>query len=278
MPYRLKIKMMNLRKLSVLAISALLVTGISGLSTVAGTPKTATTSASLTDLITSLINSVGDDTFSTIDLTTLVNSLTSAAPTPLHSSISAARTQPSSSSSGTSTQHYGPYASGSTDSGTCGNDWANDLFNRHFTVFSQNGAFSIVEQFKDGSFTTPASDSPTTNFSPGGCETSSTPQGTVNSGVTGSLHGYFVIPLPATETQTSFDPSCVAGSPSTPCTTSGFIDSHFTPCYFGGSGSCPVTTFFFHYAAGGQGLIINEWKNASTDRGGNSGDIRSTNI
>src|SRR5712692_7218101 len=123
MPYRLKIKMMNLRKLSVLAISALLVTGISGLSTVAGTPKTARTTTSLTDLITSLINSVGDDTFSTIDLTTLVNSLTTTAPTPLHASSPAARTQPSSSSSGTSTTHYGPFPGSSTDSGTCGNDW-----------------------------------------------------------------------------------------------------------------------------------------------------------
>src|SRR5258708_25701119 len=28
------------------------------------------------------------------------------------------------------TQHYGPYASISTDSGTCGNDWANDTFDR----------------------------------------------------------------------------------------------------------------------------------------------------
>jgi len=39
-----------------------------------------------------------------------------------------------------------------------------------------------------------------------------------------------------------------------------------------------VTTFFFHYVAGDQSLIMNEWKNASADRGGNSGDIRSANI
>src|SRR2546427_2595856 len=85
------------------------------------------------------------------------------------------------------TQHYGPYASGSTDSGTCGPDWANDMFDRHFTVFSQDGTFSIVEQFKDGSFTTPASDSPPTNFSTGVCEASTIPQGTVSNGVTGNL-------------------------------------------------------------------------------------------
>jgi hypothetical protein len=39
-----------------------------------------------------------------------------------------------------------------------------------------------------------------------------------------------------------------------------------------------ASTFFFHYAAGDQGLVEHEWKNASDDRGGNHGDIRSTNL
>jgi len=39
-----------------------------------------------------------------------------------------------------------------------------------------------------------------------------------------------------------------------------------------------VTTFFFHYSAGDQSLVEHEWKNASSDRGGNHGDIRSTNL
>jgi hypothetical protein len=39
-----------------------------------------------------------------------------------------------------------------------------------------------------------------------------------------------------------------------------------------------VTKFFFHHAEGDQSLIMNEWKNASADRGGNSGDIPSANI
>ena len=96
-----------------------------------------------------LLTIIDDDLFSTADLTTLVASIdpTTAA-----------------------TQHYGPYASGSTDSGTCGNDWANDLFDRHFTVFGKPGSFTIVEQFKDGTFTTPASDSLPINFSPGACQ------------------------------------------------------------------------------------------------------------
>ena len=161
--------MIDLRKLSVLAITALLITGISSVSTVAGTAKAAPTTSlpitSLTSLITSLINSVGDDTFSTIDLTTLVNTFTLPAPTPGHTFSSAAQTQSASSSSGTSTEHYGPYTSSSPDSGTCGNDWAMDTFDRHFTVFQNNdGSLLVVEQFKDGGFVT------TAGLSPGACE------------------------------------------------------------------------------------------------------------
>jgi hypothetical protein len=162
-------------------------------------------------------------------------------------------------------QQFGGYASGSPDSGTCGNDWANDTYVRHFTVQSGGGTLTVVEDFKDGSFTTVA------GASPGGCDTN--PGGTVAAGVTGSLHGSFVIPL-AGETQVSTDPSCVAGAPDAECTTAGFINSHFAPaCY---PDLCPVTTFLFQYSAGGQSLAMHEWKNASADRGGNSGDIAST--
>jgi hypothetical protein len=268
--------LIDVKKISVLAITALLLTGISGITTAAAAKPAATTTSlpntSLTVLITSLINSVGDDTFSIIDLTTLLATYTSLTPTPLLTSASAASTPADSSSSGTSTQHYGPYASGSGDSGTCGPDWATDTFNRHFTVFQNNndGSLLVVEQFKDGSFVTIAGPSP------GACDPANTP-GTVAGGITGSLHGYFVIPLPSGAMQTTNDPSCVAGSPSAPCTTSGFLNSHFTGCASYPNPPCSVTTFFFHYTAGGQGLIVNEWKNASSDRGGNHGDIRSAN-
>jgi len=159
--------------------------------------------------------------------------------------------------------------------GTCNNDWATDTFDRHFTIFQNNndGSLLVVEQFKDGSFVT------TAGFSPGACQNGPA-AGTVAGGISGSLHGYFVIPIPTGVSQTSHSPFCDANAMSNSgCTTTKFIDSHFSPaCYLGGSGTCPVTTFFFHYTAGGQGLIINEWKNASADRGGNSGDIRSANV
>lgn len=179
----------------------------------------------------------------------------------------------SSAGANAATRHYGPYPSDSPDSGTCGNAWAQDTFDRHFTVKSRHdGTFTVIQQFKEGRFVTAAGPSP------GSCQPESedgSPPGTVNAGITGKMHGYFIIPLPPGTVQTSTDSSCVAGSPSTPCTTTGFINSHFTPCY---PGSCPVTTFFFRYTAPDQQLVEGTWRNASQDRGGNRGDIRSTNL
>src|SRR2546427_1809783 len=133
------------------------------------------------------------------------------------------------------TQHYGPYSSSSPDSGTCGNDWATDTLDRHFTVFTHPSGITIVEQFKDGSFVTMA------GFSPGACQ-NGPPAGTVADGIPGSMHGYFVIPLPSIgEMQTSNSPYCdAAGMTNVGCTTTTFINTHFTPCY---PTTCTVTTF-----------------------------------
>jgi len=212
------------------------------------TSASGVTSPALLALITN------DDLFSTMDLSTVLD--------------------PPGTPSANATQHYGPYASGSADSGTCGNDWANDTFDRHFSVKPNNdGTFTVVEQFKNGSFVTPAPDSTQPNFSPGACQPTPPPQGTVNDGITGSLHGYFIISLLPGTTQTSTSPYCDADLMTNDnCDTATFIRTHFS------NGAYDVPTFFFHYSAGDQSLIYHEWKNASADRGGNSGDIRSTNI
>src|SRR5438445_6393132 len=223
--------MIKLRPLSATIVLLVLSIGLA-ITSAKAAPESPTIVSTATPLLSNLLNiasTIGDDNFATADLTTLVDPSTTA------------------------TQHYGPYASGSTDSGTCGNDWANDLFNRHFTVFTFGTTFTIVEQFKDGSFTTPASDSPPTNFSPGACQ-SGPPAGIVNPRIIGTLHGYFVIPLPATEVQTSNSPYCNAiAMTNANCDQTTFINTHSTACY---PFACTVTTFFFHYAAGDQGLII----------------------
>jgi hypothetical protein len=166
------------------------------------------------------------------------------------------------------TQHYGPYDSGSPDSGTCGNFWAEDTYERHFTVRdNRDGTHTVVQQFKDGSFETNAGPSP------GACDPDEGP-GTVGEGITGSMHGYFIISNVGT--QTSESPFCDAVlMTNANCTTTTFINTHFTPCY---PATCMVTTFAFHYAAGDQGLVRHSWLNASADRGGNRGDIRSADV
>ena len=169
----------------------------------------------------------------------------------------------------TPTQHYGPYASGSGDSGTCGPDWATDTFDRHFTVRSNgDGTYTVVEQFKNGGFTT------TAGPSPAACDTTYAKHGTtIGGGVTGSMHGYFIVSNVGTQTSTSSFCDAV-GMTNANCTTATFINTHFAPCY---PGTCQVTTFFDHYVADDQRtLIYHEWKNASADRGGNSGDIASS--
>ena len=197
-------------------------------------------------VLLAVTNALGDGVFSTTDLSSALDP-TGATPT----------------------QHYGPYASSSTDSGTCGVvDWAQDSFDRHFTVrTSSSGAFTVVEQFKDGNFVTLGAGS---EASPGACDTN--PLGTVNTGVIGSMHGYFIISNVMTQTSTS--PNCDGLNPAdSDCSTAIFINTHFTPCY---PSSCTVTTFFFDYASGDQGLLFHDWKNASADRGGNGGDIANT--
>lgn len=129
----------------------------------------------------------------------------------------------------------------------------------------------MVQQFKRGSFVT----NPEPNPSPGSCDsTDGSPPGFVDEGVTGSMHGYFIIS--GVGPQTSDSQYCNADTNTNdPCNTTIFINSHFADCY---PITCTVTTFAFHFAAGNQSLVEHEWKNASEDRGGNHGDIRSTDV
>jgi hypothetical protein len=224
------------RTLLVAALAALAWAGSASARPDADAPGTGVTSPALLALIPS------DDLFSTMNLAPVLNP-TGATPT----------------------KHYGPYASGSPDSGTCGNDWAEDTFDRDFTVRSNgDGTYTVVEQFKNGSFTTNAGPSP------GGCETNV--GGMLVAGKTGSMHGYFIVTNVGPPTSNS--PSCDANNPSsTDCSTATFINTHFAPCY---PVTCTVTTYFDHYAAGDQKLVYHEWKNASADRGGDDGDIASS--
>ncbi len=151
---------------------------------------------------------------------------------------------------------FGPYASSSADSGTCGNDWANDTFNRVFTV-SQNasGTWQLREDFKDGKFVTVA------GASPGACETSGAHGTIVTAGIRGNFKGF----LSGSVTASSFNP--VGGCPA-PCTGDAFVALHFSA-----GATWNVVPFKFNYHAEGEHLAFRHWRNASSDQGGNQGDI-----
>ena len=164
---------------------------------------------------------------------------------------------------GPAVRQYGPFASTSPDSGTCGNEWATDTFDRHFranTSPNPDGTYNLVEEFKKGTFVTNAGPSP------GACQDSAPPAGngnTVAAGLNGKMDGSFTIIVH----NGVFNPN---GTCPTVCTTSGFIGAVYGPAAQASYLANPdIPTFLFHYNANNHG----DWKNASTDRGGNHGDI-----
>ncbi len=158
------------------------------------------------------------------------------------------------------TLQFGPFASTSPDSGTCGNNWANDTFDRFFTVVTnQDGTSRVVEFFKDATFVTVA------GASPGACENGPTGH-LVTAGIQGRFQGYFLISVTGGSLNRSAQ--CTVAT----CgTTAGFIAT-----VFGAAATHDVTTFLFNYSSSDQQLISHHWKNASEDRGGNLGDIRTS--
>ena len=176
-------------------------------------------------------------------------------------SILALAATPATVMAGQDSVHFGPINSGSTDSGTCGPDWANDTFKRVFdaaTSPNPDGTYNVTETFIAGRFVTmPGS-------SPGACESGSNNGGTIAPGVTGSFNGNFVIVV----SKGTFNPNATCDSGCD--TTAGFMAT-----VYGLGATRDIPSFGFTYHANGPDLIQREWHNASADQGGNFGDIRS---
>jgi hypothetical protein len=164
------------------------------------------------------------------------------------------------SASGGKIHHYGPFDSTSGDSGTCGPDWANDTFDRFFTV-NESSPNVVLENFDDGTFVTLAGPSPNA------CVILPGPTGngnTLGAGITGDFSGSFDIAVSGG----TFNPKAKC-TQSTCNTTAGFIKTVY------GSSATYVTgaTFFeFNYYTKENGA----WHNASANRDGNNGDITGT--
>jgi hypothetical protein len=159
--------------------------------------------------------------------------------------------------------HFGPINSGSSDSGTCGNNWANDTYKRVFdasTTQNADGTYTATESFIAGRFVTVAGPSPDA------CDPSGKLGSTVAAGVTGSFNGNFLIVVSGG----SFNPAATC-DPTSCGTTADFVAT-----VYGAAATYNVTSFGFTYHGNGPDLVQREWTNASADQGGNGGDIRST--
>lgn len=155
--------------------------------------------------------------------------------------------------------HFGPINSSSSDSGTCGNDWANDTYKRAFdasTTANLDGTFSVTESFISGRFVT------VEGSSPGACNNGVT-GGSIADGVKGTFTGYFVVVVSGG----TFNAAATCDAVS--CgTTAGFVST-----VYGATATYDIPTFSFQYHANGPGLAARDWQNASADQGGNVGDV-----
>lgn len=177
-------------------------------------------------------------------------------------SILALATMPLAASAGQDSVHFGPISSGTPDSGTCGNNWANDTYMRVFDAATSpnvDGTYSAAEAFISARFVTVAGPSPDA------CDPTGVKGSTIADGVTGTFTGNFMIVV----SHGTFNPNatCESGCD----TTAGFVAT-----VYGAAATYDIPSFGFTYHANGPDLIQREWRNASADQGGNSGDIRSS--
>jgi len=153
-----------------------------------------------------------------------------------------------------SIQIYGPYASDSPDSGTCGNQWAKDSMDRIYIVNTQpnpDETYDVTQEFRDGTFITLA------GHSPGACETGADNGQTVPADLSGTFQGSFDILV----WNGIYDPSAAC---SAPCYTKDFVKA-----YFGPGAVYDIPAWDLHYDAQDYG----NWKNTSSRRGETQGDI-----
>lgn len=149
------------------------------------------------------------------------------------------------------TYHIEVHTTNNPDSGTCGNNWALDSFDRTFTVKSSDPN-TIQESFDNAKFVTVAGQSPDS------CQLGNTH--TVGLGIHGSFTGEETVVV----TGGTFNPKAQC-SKTTPCNST----TAFVQLFYGAHATWTSPSFEFNYDAEESG----HWQNASADEGGNTGDI-----
>ena len=152
---------------------------------------------------------------------------------------------------GPGTQHFGPFVVTTTDGGSCGNSWANDTFERRYTVISNGGGNFTVREQDHGTFVTIA------GASPGACETQNPHHGTtVTAGISGDIQGS----ADFTVNSATYNPAGCDATPAVCSTRAGFVGAVFGP---GAVASIAFTAFNFEYSSSDQSLAYHHWQDKS---------------
>ena len=149
------------------------------------------------------------------------------------------------------TKQFGPFPVVTTDGGSCGNSWANDTFERRYTVISNGSGNFTVKEKDNGTFVTIAGQSP------GACETSNSHHGAfVNAGIAGNIEGS----ADFTVNSATYNPNGCDAVPSVCSTRSGFVTAVFGA---GAVGTIVFTSFNFEYSSSDKSLAYHHWQDKS---------------
>ncbi len=149
-----------------------------------------------------------------------------------------------------------PYSASSSDGGTCGNQWAVDLYNRVFTQPAADPAsnYAIVEYYRNGHFST------TAGFSNGACDGGTATGHMVTEGLWGTFTGNDHLFIQH-GTFTAGDGTCnghPTSDPSNPCTTASYVAYHY-----GAAATITDTGYFFYYHTADKKALGKWWKEYS---------------
>lgn len=164
---------------------------------------------------------------------------------------------------------YGPFAAASADSGTCAS-WANDTYNRLFTIEDTSitspdatHPVTVREDFQNAAFSTLA------GASPGACQNGTSNGSTVGASVHGVFSGYELFVVTAGTLNTASTPCSSSACQGSGSSTNSAAVTAFMTALYGASEAFTTPTYNLSYDAGDNG----QWRDASTDQGGNLGDI-----
>jgi hypothetical protein len=171
-----------------------------------------------------------------------------------------------------------PYTATTPDSGSCGQNWAIDLFSRSFVVYpkASDGTTTVIEHFNNARFITLGDGDTGSAQSPGACDADSNPDDLLKGGVSGTFSGTFTIVVNSGFT---YDPGNGCGSnegASGAAVDDGCNDAQWVQLAFPGAtfnSDTTTTAYSLTYHAIGAGLLGNTWTDSSA---GDSGDIYSS--